>query len=123
MHIDSQLKETKVQHAQSGNQRKADTQAAVSALGDLLSANGLVPADAKGYIDPLLVSYVLCEEVRGSTPNREGGCRLRSSLICRKGCRRCRQRAYWSGSRRPRSNTCTGGYAAQGGHGSGGWSA
>jgi hypothetical protein len=52
------IKAAKVQHAQAESQplqRKTDTKAAVSALADLLSANGLFPVDVKGYIDTPLV--------------------------------------------------------------------
>jgi uncharacterized membrane protein YgcG len=49
------LKAAKAQHEQAHAQLKADMAAVTAALDDLLSANGLFPADVKGYIDPLLV--------------------------------------------------------------------
>jgi hypothetical protein len=51
------IKVVKVQRTQADSQRKADTTAAAETLNALLSANGLVPVDIKGYIRSQLVHY------------------------------------------------------------------
>jgi hypothetical protein len=49
------IKAAKVQQAQTGSQRETDTKVEIAALDALLSANGLLPVDVKGYIDPTVV--------------------------------------------------------------------
>jgi hypothetical protein len=64
------LKAAKTQQVQADSQRKADTQAAATALNDLMTAHGLLATDVKGYIDSQVV-YSATTQSRPPTRLRE----------------------------------------------------